>query len=91
MDIKVTHFDGRTYDHSKDYIRIKGQMLRVYAVVKDGRWRTLNQISQECGDPEASISARLRDLRKERFGSHEVERQRLQDGGTYAYRLATSE
>ena len=32
------------------------------------------------GDPEASVSARLRDLRKKRFGSHIITRRYVSDG-----------
>jgi len=38
--------------------------------------------------PEASVSARLRDLRKAKFGGYRVERQRVREGrGLYHYRL----
>lgn len=40
------------------------QMQRVYDAMKDKRWRTLWQIEALTGDPQASISARLRDLKK---------------------------
>jgi hypothetical protein len=91
MDInKITHFDGQTYQHGFDFVRLKGQMLRVYSIVKDGKWRTLRQISEECGDPEASVSARLRDLRKDRFGAYEVERMRSENG-LHLYRVTRGE
>ena len=38
------------------------------------------------GDPPESVSAQLRHLRKERFGSHTVEKKYLGDG-LYVYRL----
>jgi hypothetical protein len=38
------------------------------------------------GFPEASISARLRDFRKEQFGKHVVERRRRSQG-QWEYRL----
>jgi len=46
----------------------------------------LRQISDETGDPESSVSAQLRHLRKPRFGAHTVEREYIQDG-IYKYRL----
>jgi hypothetical protein len=54
--------------------------------MKAGTWLTLHEISVGTGDPEASVSARLRDLRKTKFGGHEVERQNL-GGGRWVYRL----
>jgi len=56
----------------------------------DGRWHTLREISGQTGDPEASISARLRDLRKRKFGGHSVLRQRLA-GGKWRYRMVRTE
>jgi len=35
-----------------------------------GRWLTLGAIREKTGDAEASISAQLRHLRKEKHGSH---------------------
>jgi hypothetical protein len=55
---------GTTYSHSFDYDRLNRQQRAVYDVVKDGAWRTLQTIAGAAGAPEASASARLRDLRK---------------------------
>ena len=79
-------FDGDDYNHERDSDRLTGQLLRIFEVVKDGRWRTLKEIALLTGDPEASISAQLRHLRKPRFGSHEVEKQYV-DRGLYKYRV----
>lgn len=66
--------------------RLTGQIKRIYDLMADGKWRTLKQIEDATGDPPASISAQLRNLRKESFGSHVIEREHLGDG-LYAYRL----
>lgn len=79
-------FDGDTFNQCLDGPRLTGQLYRVSSAVKDGRWRTLFEISSKTGDPEASVSARLRDLRKSRFGGFNVERRRIA-GGLYEYRL----
>jgi biotin operon repressor len=79
-------FDGETYEPEFDFDRLKGQLQRVFALMQDGKWRSLGHIAQATGGSEAAVSARLRDLRKDKFGGHEVERQRL-DGGLYLYRL----
>ena len=83
-------FEGDDYNHERDSERLTGQLLRIFEVVKDGRWRTLNEIALLTGDPEASISAQLRHLRKTRFGSHEVEKQYV-DRGLYKYRVLLNE
>jgi hypothetical protein len=44
--------------------RLGAQARRVFALMSDGKARTLEQISQGAGAPAASASARLRDLRK---------------------------
>lgn len=64
------------------------QLNRVAQVMADGEWRDLHQIAYLTGDPPASVSARLRDLRKERFGGHLVERQaRGRVRGVHFYRV----
>lgn len=65
-------FDGADYEPMNDQARLSGQLLRVFDLMKDGRWRTLPEIATATTDPAASISAQLRHLRKERFGGHTV-------------------
>lgn len=84
--INSPHFDGPDVS-PEDTKRLTGQLLRIYTVMKDGKWRTLAELEALTGDPQASISAQCRNLRKARFGAHNVERQR-RSGGTYEYRLA---
>jgi len=81
--------DGATFDVETDLVRLNKQMRRVYEVFKDGRWHTLYEAHDELGDPPQSISARLRDFRKLRFGSHTVER--INRKGTHYYRLEWNE
>jgi hypothetical protein len=73
------HPDGETYDPSKDYVRLKGQNRKVFEIMKDGVWRSLQTIAEEVGCSEASVSARLRDLRKKKFGGFTVDRRRITD------------
>lgn len=79
-------FDGVTYDPDQDHHRLKGQLWRVFQLMSDGRWRTLAEIANEAGGSEASVSARLRDLRKETYGGREVQRERV-SGGLWQYRM----
>lgn len=79
-------FSGDTYDEARDGERLSRQARVVFEVMRDGMWRTLAEISHLTKEPEASISARLRDLRKERNGSYRVEREYLA-GGIWQYRV----
>lgn len=93
------HFDGETYQPAEDHVRLSRQVDRVLAymlakardAVETGcesvGWRTLPDVSRALGIPEASVSARLRDLRKSRFGGWTVERTRLAEPGLFAYRI----
>lgn len=82
-------FDGDTYVPVLDEVRLTGQWLRVFTVMCDQQWRTLREIADATGDPEASISARLRDFRKPRFGGCIVKRQHRGEltRGLYEYQL----
>jgi hypothetical protein len=83
------NFDGDTYDPAADRARLTGQALRVYEAIKDSQWRTLAEIEDLTRDAQASISARLRDFRKRRFGSHTVNRRHRGEAerGLYEYQL----
>jgi hypothetical protein len=82
-------FNGPAYDPSSDNARLTGQILRIFDLMKDGQWRTLSEINRATGDPQASISAQLRHLRKKRFGSHTVDRRSRgeRESGLYEYKL----
>jgi hypothetical protein len=85
-------FNGSNYEPAKDDFRLTGQILRVFELMRDGTWRTLQEIADETGDPHASISAQLRHLRKVRFGAHLVEKRSRGDRvlGLFEYRLTVS-
>jgi len=81
-------FRGRTFNPQRDQVRLESQQERVTALMADGRWRTLQQISAALGYPEASISARLRDARRSIHGGWIVERERVPGGnGLWRYRM----
>lgn len=63
----MTH--GPDYNHSIDGARIQKQheIIRDY-MLESNCFHTLQQISQATGFPEASVSAQLRHLRKEKYG-----------------------
>ncbi len=83
-------FDGPAYDPKYDHQRLTGQIKRVFSLMADQRWRTLQEIADATGDPHASISAQLRHLRKERFGAHVVNRRARGDRshGLFEYQVA---
>lgn len=72
--------------------RLAKQRQDVLAVMLDNHWRTFAEIQHEiltCNDrlhSEASISARLRDFRKARYGSYTVNR-RKRRGNLYEYEV----
>lgn len=79
-------FDGAEYNPPRDYKRLMSQINRIRDLMSDGSWRTLPEIAQATGDPPASISAQLRNLRKPKFGAWTIER-RYVSGGLFEYRL----
>lgn len=87
-----TLFDGITITEDDTApARLTGQMQRVVAAVADGRWWTLEDLARAAAPAtEAAVSARLRDLRKPKWGSNEVER-RLVHRGLYEYRVQFSD
>lgn len=89
-----THFDGATIE-PQDIPRLASQQERVEAFMLSGRWVTLRELSRAVGGSEASVSARLRDLRKQRFGGWIVDRRRVEygslGGGLWEYRMRKPE
>lgn len=80
------HFDGATYEPALDHDRLSTQLERVKARMSNGDWYRLSTLAALCGGSEAAISARVRDLRKPRFGGYSILRRRV-DGGLWEYRM----
>lgn len=71
-----------------DTPHLHSQAKRVLDLMRDGHWRTLRQIAAETCCLETGASARLRDLRKARFGGHVVELRPVPGRrGLFQYRL----
>lgn len=76
-----------------DQIRLTGQIARVLAVLQDakGEWLTVQEITERIKrdfgicDPETSVSAQARNLRKRRMGGYKVPL--LRTGNICKYRL----
>lgn len=90
-DLPDAKFNGPEYmaEPEVHHVRLRGQILRIFNLMKDGKWRTLEEIEFATRDPQASISAQLRHLRKKRFGGHTVEREHL-GHGLYRYKVTPS-
>lgn len=93
LELELPHFDGATFDAELDALRLNRQLRVVLTYLRCAEgWHTLRELSRELQEPEASISARLRDLRKERFGGWCVEKRRRpgvdESRGVWEYRLA---
>jgi hypothetical protein len=73
-----------------DHARLGQQILRVRDVLSDGRWWSVPGIQREIWqrfrvrDPEPSLSAQIRNLKKVEHGSHVIERKR--DGNVWLFR-----
>lgn len=80
LDHEPARFNGPVYEPEFDQARLTGQILRVYDTIKNGEWLTLDDIHTriirtcEKYDPQPSISAQLRHLRKARFGGYTIEK-----------------
>lgn len=80
-------FDGRSFVASRDQVRLWGQLEATRVVLLDHQWHTLAEIAKRVNGSEAGVSARIRDLRKARWGSHTIDRQYV-DAGIWKYRMA---
>jgi len=79
-------FHGKTFNPEYDLDRLKGQAHRVFNLMSDGQWRTLEEIHYLTGDPAPSVSARLRGFRSM---GYIVDRRRRGEPkrGIFEYRL----
>jgi hypothetical protein len=87
------YFNGEDYCASLDKKRLKLQIVQIYLIIKDGKWRTLPELEKETGYMSSSISAQLRNLRKLRFGALKIEKRRRGNptNGLFEYRLNLEE
>jgi len=59
----------------------------IWRMMSTGEWYTLSEIHEYTRAPEASISARLRDFRKPKYGNFSVDKQYDEQRGCWQYRL----
>lgn len=85
----IARFDGPEYIPSRDHERLSSQFRRIFNLMSDGQWRTLQDITDATEDPQSSVSAQLRHMRKVRFGAHTVNRRHMGDG-LFEYQLVAN-
>lgn len=83
-------FDGATFNAARDGARLNCQLDAVRRAMLSGGWWTLPRLAAYAKGSEASVSARLRDLRKTKFGGYEIER-RYVTNGVWEYHLKMGE
>jgi hypothetical protein len=71
----------------EDVPRFGAQLAAVRDFMASGEWVTLTQIAAAAKCTTQSASARVRDMRKPRWGSHVVERRKIPTTNVYQYRL----
>jgi len=79
--------DGETFNTERDLARLDNAMGRIWTFIQDGNWHTLAELSAVGECSEACASARLRDLRKAKFGSYQINRSHC-GKGLWKYRFA---
>lgn len=82
-----THRQGQTYSPVFDEARLNRQAQLVYNAMKHGGWWTLRELAEETGQPEASISARIRDLANLHGLKKERRRRGEESRGLHEYRI----
>lgn len=89
MDDYEPRFFGPDYVPERDHAALMKQNERIKALMLDGQWRTLDEITAATGAPQASASAQLRAFRRPEFGEYTVDRRPRNPGvrGLYEYRV----
>ena len=77
-------FAGGTYDHDRDFHRLKTQLQRVFATLLDGKWHRVPDLRSAFG---SAADVRCRDLRKEWCGNMMIEERATSEKGVHEYQL----
>ena len=83
----MTNTYGPAYVEAIDGKRIRKQHEVIRDFMLGNGWKTLAEIEKATLYPQASISAQLRHLRKERFGGFAVDKRR-RSPGTWEYHVS---
>lgn len=85
--LAIARYEGPV-DPRIDFDRLQGQTRVIFDLMSDRQFRTLSEIGDITGFPQASVSAQIRHLRKLRFGGNIVnKRRRFEDKGVWEYQL----
>ena len=86
------YFNGSDYVPSYDQKRLTKQIYIIKDLMLKSGFVTLQDIENVTGFPQASISAQLRNLKKERFGGYILEKRRTEnkESGTFEYKLSAN-
>ena len=84
-------FAGPDYVPKHDQVRLTKKLLLVFELMSDEKFRTINEIYDALDGQVAhtTISANLRHLKKEEFGSHGMNKRRRGDesNGVFEYQI----
>lgn len=89
----MTHQLLLQQDQSPPSADTKLERKRVWYFIKDGNWWTLYEIQRHIHHSfgvlysDSSLSARVRDFRKPKFGGYTIERRKIPNRRSYEYRL----
>jgi len=72
--------DGSTFNEARDGDRLRRQLDIIQDAMQDGNGHTLADLAKLAECSTASASARVRDLRKAKHGSHSITRTYVADG-----------
>jgi hypothetical protein len=85
LGAKVLNFKGATYNAARDKHRLTSQALRIFRFMRESGYVSLKEIETATGDPQASISARIRSFKA--AGHDYDKRLRAGSDGTWEYKL----
>jgi len=79
-------FDGSDYKPDFDKVRLTKAIKKVFMFMMSNDWVSIDDIAENTGVPHSSASTHTRNLRKEKFGSWEVEKRKV-GNGFFEFRL----
>jgi hypothetical protein len=97
IDFSAVEFAGETYDRVLDKARLTGQLRCVFLLMLDKEWHTLEGLQKTIEErfgvhySTQGIGARLRNLRQDEFGAHDVDKLRVGESGIWKYRLTLND